>query len=93
MTELAPVAQRTIMHTSDILMRVARLLVDYPDVLEIDMTLDRRGPTLTLIAQDVDVGKLIGRDARMARALRTLVDAITMRTTIRITLRIQRTLK
>lgn len=54
---------------------VARQLVDHPDDVRIEVDADDRGTTLHLHVHSDDVGKVIGRHGRTAKALRTLVRA------------------
>jgi uncharacterized protein len=54
---------------------VARAVVDEPDAVEVTATEDDRGVLLELRVADPDLGKIIGRQGRMARALRILLTA------------------
>ncbi len=54
---------------------VARQLVDHPDDVRVEVSEDDRGVTLHLIVHDDDIGKVIGRRGRTAKALRTLIKA------------------
>jgi uncharacterized protein len=57
----------------DILEYIAREIVDEPDSVEVDEKHDDRGVLLTLrVAQD-DMGKVIGRGGRTARAIRAVM--------------------
>lgn len=63
----------------EVLEYLAREIVDEPDAVEVVETPDDRGVVLTLrVAQD-DMGKVIGRGGRTARAIRTVVKAAAMR--------------
>jgi hypothetical protein len=63
----------------DLLDYVARELVDDPDAVQVEQVDDERGVLLTLrVAQD-DMGKVIGRGGRTARAIRTVMKAAGMR--------------
>lgn len=53
---------------------VVRRLVDRPDEVRIDEVWDRRSCTFELRAASDDLGKVIGRQGRTARALRTLLE-------------------
>lgn len=55
--------------------RVVRLMVDEPD--EVDLRADERGRTMhfELRVADDDLGKVIGRQGRTARAMRSLLAA------------------
>jgi len=67
----------------ELLEYLAREIVDEPDAVEVSETTDERGALLTLrVAQD-DMGKVIGRGGRTARALRTVVKAAGLRAGVR----------
>jgi predicted RNA-binding protein YlqC (UPF0109 family) len=51
-------------------------IVDNPDDVTVDMVSGRRGRTLEVRVHPDDLGKVIGRSGRTARALRTVVAAI-----------------
>ena len=60
---------------AELLAHLARQLVDEPDAVEVE-EVQREGATvLQLRVAKADVGKVIGRQGRIARALRTLVRA------------------
>ena len=54
---------------------LARELVDDPDAVEVLEGSDDRGPILTLTVAPEDMGKVIGRGGRTARAIRAVVRA------------------
>ena len=63
----------------DLLNYLVRELVDDPDSVRVEQVDDDRGVLLTLrVAQD-DMGKVIGRGGRTARALRIVMKAAGMR--------------
>jgi hypothetical protein len=63
----------------DLLDYLVRELVDDPDAVRVEQVDDDRGVLLTLrVAQD-DMGKVIGRCGRTARALRIVMKAAGMR--------------
>ena len=51
-------------------------IVDNPDEVTVDMVSGRRGRTLEVRVHPDDLGKVIGRSGRTAKALRTVVAAI-----------------
>jgi len=59
----------------DLLEYIARELVDDPDAVRVEETEDPRGVVLTLRVAPDDMGKVIGRGGRTARAIRTVVKA------------------
>jgi len=63
----------------DLLDFLARELVDDPNAVQVEQVDDERGVLLTLrVAQD-DMGKVIGRGGRTARAIRIVMKAAGMR--------------
>jgi predicted RNA-binding protein YlqC (UPF0109 family) len=60
----------------ELLEELARRLVDEPDAVRVEQVEGDDGAlVLRLHVADADVGKVIGRQGRIARALRTLVRA------------------
>jgi uncharacterized protein len=61
---------------ADLLEYLARQLVDEPEAVRIEQGEDEDGTlVLRLEVADADVGKVIGRQGRIARALRTVMRA------------------
>jgi len=58
---------------------LARELVDDPDAVEVTESPGDRGTLLTLRVAPEDMGKVIGRAGRTARAIRTVVRAAATR--------------
>jgi predicted RNA-binding protein YlqC (UPF0109 family) len=74
--------------TGDLLIYLARQLVDHPDDVRVETT-ERDGATvLQLRVAPDDVGKVIGRQGRIARALRTVIRASAARSRERVLLEI-----
>ena len=63
------------MKAEDTLDFVARQLVDNPDDVRIETDEDDRQTVLNLYVHDDDLGKVIGKHGRTAKALRTLIKA------------------
>jgi uncharacterized protein len=59
----------------NVLRFVAEQLVDHPDAVRIHVDEDERETVLELHVHDEDLGKVIGKRGRTAKALRTLVKA------------------
>jgi uncharacterized protein len=55
---------------------LVRGIVDYPDDVRVDLLTGRRGRTLEVQVHPDDLGKVIGRRGRTARALRTVVAGV-----------------
>jgi predicted RNA-binding protein YlqC (UPF0109 family) len=51
-------------------------IVDNPDDVTVDMVSGRRGRTLEIRVHPDDLGKVIGRNGRTAKALRTVMTAL-----------------
>ena len=62
---------------------LARELVDDPDAVEVTEGSDDRGPVLTLRVAQEDMGKVIGKGGRTARAIRAVVRAAATRQGVR----------
>ena len=58
---------------------VARGLVDKPDAVEVDVELDGDETVLTLVVDQEDMGRVIGRDGRIANAIRSLLKVMAAR--------------
>lgn len=63
------------MRSEDVLEFVAKQLVDNPHDVQIEVDEDDRETVLELHVHDDDLGKVIGKRGRTAKALRTLVKA------------------
>jgi predicted RNA-binding protein YlqC (UPF0109 family) len=63
----------------ELLEYIAKELVDEPDAVEVAELHDERGTLLQLRVSAEDLGKVIGRGGRTARAIRTVVKAAALR--------------
>lgn len=63
------------MRAEAVLEYVAKQLVDHPDDVEVVVDEGDRNTVLELHVHDEDLGKVIGKRGRTAKALRTLVKA------------------
>ncbi len=68
--------------------QVVKALVDKPDKVEINRTVDEMGVLLTLKVDQEDMGKIIGRDGNTAKAIRTLLRVVGMKNNARVNLKI-----
>lgn len=55
---------------------LVRGIVDHPDDVQVDLRNQRRGKVLEVRVHPDDLGKVIGRSGRTARALRTVIAAL-----------------
>jgi predicted RNA-binding protein YlqC (UPF0109 family) len=58
---------------------VARSLVDHPDVVWVEVEEEGDEVTLTLGVDERDMGRVIGRDGRIANAIRSLLRVMAVR--------------
>ena len=65
---------------------IAKALVDYPDDVDVRMMQSSQCVLLELRTHSSDLGKVIGRDGRIAAAIRTLLGATGMKLHKRFTL-------
>ena len=61
---------------ADALDHLVRGIVDSPDEVDVRVRNGRRGETLEVRVHPEDLGRVIGRQVRTARALRTVVAAL-----------------
>ncbi len=67
---------------------VVKALVDNPDAVRINRTVDEMGVLLTLDVHADDMGKIIGRSGNTAKAIRTLLRVVGMKHDARVNLKI-----
>ena len=67
---------------------VVKSLVDVPDAVKINRTVDEMGVLLTLDVDPNDMGKVIGRSGNTAKAIRTLLRVVGMKNNARVNLKI-----
>jgi len=67
---------------------VVKGLVDNPDAVKVDRTVDEMGVLLTLDVAADDMGKIIGRSGNTAKAIRTLLRVVGMKNNSRVNLKI-----
>jgi len=58
---------------------IARALVDHPEDVQIQVKEDARGLVYELTVHPGDVGKVIGKQGRIAKALRTVVSSASVK--------------
>jgi predicted RNA-binding protein YlqC (UPF0109 family) len=57
----------------DLILVIAKALVDHPEDVNVEEKEDERGIVYMLSVNPDDVGKVIGKQGRIAKALRTVV--------------------
>jgi len=73
----------------DFLEFVIKQLVDHPDEVKVERTVDEMGVLLTLKINPEDMGYVIGREGQNARAVRTLLRIVGARNNARVNLKIE----
>jgi uncharacterized protein len=63
----------------DLVEFVAKSLVDDPDAVRVDVVRDGDATVIELHVADDDMGKVIGRNGSVAKALRTLLKVVSAR--------------
>ena len=67
---------------------IVKALVDNPNDVVIDRTVDEMGVLITMTVNGADMGKIIGRQGNTAKAIRTLLRVIGMKNNARVNLKI-----
>ena len=68
---------------------VVKALVDHPEEVKINRTVDEMGVLLTLAVNKDDMGKVIGRSGATAKAIRTILRVVGMKNDARVNLKIE----
>ncbi len=68
---------------------VVKSLVDNPNDVKINRTVDEMGVLLTLSVHKDDMGKIIGRSGATAKAIRTILRVVGMKNEARVNLKIE----
>ena len=67
---------------------VIKAIVNNPDVVRTERTVDERGVLITLHVDPSDMGYVIGREGQTARAVRTLLKIVGAKNNARVNLKI-----
>lgn len=67
---------------------VVKSLVDKPEKVVVNRSVDEMGVLLTLVVDPEDMGKIIGRQGNTAKAIRTLLRVVGMKNNARVNLKI-----
>jgi predicted RNA-binding protein YlqC (UPF0109 family) len=68
--------------------QLVKALVDHPESVKINRTVDEMGVLLSLDVHAEDMGKIIGRSGNTAKAIRTLLRVVGMKNEARVNLKI-----
>ena len=72
----------------ELLLYMAKNLVDNPDAVTVTEVDDEDGKILELRVAEGDMGKVIGRQGRIAKEIRTIIKTVALRTGERVTVEI-----
>ena len=72
----------------ELLLYMAKSLVDNPDAVTFVETSDEEGKVLELHVAEGDMGKVIGRQGRIAKEIRTIIKTVAQRTGEKVTVEI-----
>lgn len=72
----------------ELLLYMAKNLVDNPDAVTVTETVGDDGKVLELHVAEGDMGKVIGRQGRIAKEIRTIIKTVAQRSGERVTVEI-----
>ena len=72
----------------ELLLYMAKNLVDDPESVSVTEIEDEEGKILELRVAEGDMGKVIGRQGRIAKEIRTIIKTVALRTGERVTVEI-----
>ena len=72
----------------ELLLYMAKNLVDDPEAVTVNEISDEDGTVLELHVASADIGKVIGRQGRIAKEIRTIVKTVAQRTGEKVTVEI-----
>lgn len=75
-------------HDVEFVEYVVKSIVDHPDDVKVERTIDEMGVLITLSVNPEDMGQVIGRQGATAKAVRTLLRVIGARNNARVNLKI-----
>lgn len=73
---------------NELLLYMAKNLVDDPDAVTVTQTENEKGKVLQLHVAEGDMGKVIGRQGRIAKEIRTIIRTVSQRTGEKVTVEI-----
>lgn len=75
-------------HDQEFVEYVVKSIVDHPDDVKVDRTIDEMGVLITLTVNPEDMGQVIGRQGATAKSVRTLLRVIGAKNNARVNLKI-----
>ena len=86
MTEVTPPAIEPTERMKQLILEIVQALVDQPEDVSVEMLDDHDSTVIRLRVAHQDIGKVIGKQGRTARSLRTILGAASMKYRHRFTL-------
>jgi len=80
--------QNTMVEVEELVREIARALVDEPGAVEVESVDRDESTVLKLRVAPDDVGKVIGKQGRTAKSIRTILNAVASRTNRKVVLEI-----
>jgi predicted RNA-binding protein YlqC (UPF0109 family) len=74
-----PAENNPVKNMTDLVAEIARALVDDPDSVTVEAVEDGESTAIRLRVAPSDVGKVIGKQGRTARSMRTILSAASMK--------------
>lgn len=75
-------------HDQEFVEYIVKSIVDHPDSVRVDRTVDEMGVLITLTVHADDMGQVIGRQGATAKSVRTLLRVIGAKNNARVNLKI-----
>ncbi|MFH1534240.1 MAG: KH domain-containing protein [Nitrospirota bacterium] len=72
----------------EFVMFIVKAIVENPDAVEVERTVDEMGVLISLKVDKEDMGKLIGKNGQTAKSIRTLLRIIGSKNNARVNLKI-----
>ena len=79
MNELSPTVSKAPELMKQLILEIVQALVDQPDEVSVEMIADSESTVIRLRVAHQDIGKVIGKQGRTARSLRTILGAASMK--------------
>ena len=76
---IPPVNGQSAQKMQQLILEIVQALVDYPDAVTVEPIEDRDSTILQVCVAPQDIGKVIGKQGRTARSLRTILGAASMK--------------
>jgi predicted RNA-binding protein YlqC (UPF0109 family) len=79
MNETTPTASEPTELMKQLILDIVQALVDQPEDVEVELVEDHESTVIRLRVAHQDIGKVIGKQGRTARSLRTILGAASMK--------------